>query len=597
MWQLLAEGTEPRQRWRQRLESQHAYTLGRAVSNDLPVPWESLMSREHCRLLTTSSAVLLEKLPQARNPVYFNGEPVDRCELVPGSRFVIGQTSFRLSEVSWASNSPSDVPIEEVTFSRQELQAVHFEDADRRIEALARLPHVIEGAGSRHERASRLIGLILSGLRNAEAVAVVSKDRRGQVSVIEWERRTETAGTFRPSTHLVTDALHQWRSIVHVWEAERQAKASDSPANGEDYTVSVDFDWAFCTPVHSDREQSWGLYIAGRMQDPALGRLNLQADVRFTELVGEVMHSVERLNRMEGSLSVLRQFLSPPILAALENTGSANDLNTSLLEPRECSVTVLFCDLRGFSQRAEEAAGDLQGLLRRVSAALEIMTTEILNHGGVTGDFLGDAVLGYWGWPFPSEEAALKACLAALAIRRRFDEIRSIPAHPLADFEMGIGVAHGPAVAGKIGTRDRMTVTVFGPVVNIASRLEGLTKRLRAPIILDEATADKVRSMIADDEGRLRTLARVLPYGMETPLMVSELLPPEDELPELTSRHLQTYSDGVRQFIAGKWEEAYRAFHEMPSSDRAQDFLLAIIAQHARQAPPNWNGTIELPHK
>jgi adenylate cyclase len=162
---------------------------------------------------------------------------------------------------------------------------------------------------------------------------------------------------------------------------------------------------------------------------------------------------------------------------------------------------------------------------------------------------------------------------------------------------MGIGVAHGRAVAGKIGTRDRMTVTVFGPVVDIAARLEGLTKRLRAPIILDEATSDLVRSMIAEDEGRLRTLARVLPYGMETPVLVSELLPPEEELPELTSRHLRVYSEGVRQFIAGKWEEAYKAFHEMPSSDRAQDFLLAIIAQHARKAPPSWTGTIELPHK
>jgi adenylate cyclase len=210
---------------------------------------------------------------------------------------------------------------------------------------------------------------------------------------------------------------------------------------------------------------------------------------------------------------------------------------------------------------------------------------------------LGDAVLGFWGWPFPSEEAPLKACLAALAIRSRFEALRSIPGHPLKDFEMGIGVAHGRAVAGKIGTRDRMTVTVFGPVVNIASRLEGMTKRLRASIVLDESTAGLVQGMLAPEEGRLRKLARVQPYGMETSLLVSELVPPVTELPELTDHHLATYNSGVDHFMAGRWEEAYRAFHEMPSSDRAQDFLLALITQHGRRAPVGWEGIIELPHK
>jgi adenylate cyclase len=258
---------------------------------------------------------------------------------------------------------------------------------------------------------------------------------------------------------------------------------------------------------------------------------------------------------------------------------------------------VLFCDLRGFSRKAEELAGDLAGLLDRVSAALEIMTREILARSGVTGDFLGDASLGFWGWPFHSEEAPLNACRAALAIRRAFAETAQIAGHPLQNFTVGVGVAHGRAMAGKIGTRDRVTVTVFGPVVNLASRLEGMTKQLNVPILLDEATAAIVRAKLGEHEGRTRRLGRILPYGMEKPLMVSELLPPVSEFPELTDEHLRTYETGVEQFVAGRWEEAYRCLHAMPPTDRAQDFLTLRIAQNNRSAPRDWDGIIRLPSK
>ena len=87
-------------------------------------------------------------------------------------------------------------------------------------------------------------------------------------------------------------------------------------------------------------------------------------------------------------------------------------------------------------------------------------------------------------------------------------------------------MATGRAVAGKIGTVDQVKVTVFGPVVNLASRLEGMTKILQAPILLDETTARIVRQQVPREVARVRRLAIVRPYGLDTPLEVSELLPP-----------------------------------------------------------------------
>ncbi|MEZ6054920.1 MAG: adenylate/guanylate cyclase domain-containing protein [Planctomycetaceae bacterium] len=598
MFELIAEGSEPRQRCRFVLAPNEPSRLGRSTAADLVIPWEPRLSRAHIALTPDGTHVNLQQLQGARNPVYVKGEPTASCKLVPGDRFVIGRTVFHIAELTISDASPADELLDEVTFAPGQLRQVRFEDADRRIDVLSKLPEVIWGTGSLSERNSRLVSLMLAGIRTADAVALVRIDDEGAVKLIQWDRRQETAGAFRPSGRLVTEALlRRQQTVLHTWE-------SSDPADSV-FTATADFDWAFCTFVNEDQHGPWGIYVAGRTEPRSLveratgslGPAVLQADVKFAELVAEIISAVERVNHVEGDLSVLRQFLSPPILAALEQQGSRVGLNSDVLEPRESEVTVLFCDLRGFSHRAEVAGDDLLGLLDRVSKALEVMSGRVLEYGGVTGDFLGDAVLGFWGWPFPSEEAPLNACRAALAIRRAFVETAQAKGHALSDFRVGIGIARGRAVAGKIGTSDRVSVTVFGPVVNLASRLETMTKQLRVPILLDESTADIVRRRMAPEDGRIRKLGRVLPVGLKTPLDVHELLPSFDERPDLTAEHIKKYEQGVEAFIAGDWDDAYHHLHGMPPSDRAQDFLTLRIAEHNRIAPPNWDGVVRLPEK
>src|SRR4029450_11982130 len=155
-----------------------------------------------------------------------------------------------------------------------------------------------------------------------------------------------------------------------------------------------------------------------------------------------------------------------------------------VLAPREADVTVLFCDLRGFTRESERSAGDLLGLLQRVSQALGVMTHEILAQGGVVGDFHGDAAMGFWGWPIVQPDSVERACRAALGIRAAFGS-----EDVLSDFRVGIGMASGRAGAGKIGTVGQVKVRVFGPGVNLASRLETMTRQLRASILIDPPTA------------------------------------------------------------------------------------------------------------
>jgi adenylate cyclase len=589
VFELLIQGTAAHERWQTELQPGRRYVIGRTAAADLVVTWDARVSRRHAEIVLQDGVLQIQRLPEARNPVLFEGRAVNDCRVPPGRQFVLGTTVFRL--VAGQAAPGAQTPVEERAFSPQQLRRIRYHDPENRIEVLTHLPEVIAGSQGDAELYERLAQLLLRGVVHAEAVAIVSC--RGEEGVItrHWERRRETAGELRPSRRLVHEAIHRQRtSVLHVWTgAEDHATAP---------TMGQEFDWAYCTPVSDLAEEPAGLYVAGQIGALSAAGATLsengvlEADVKFTELVAEIIASVLKSRRLERQRAGLRQFFAPPILSAL-----GDELDTTLLEPRECEVTVMFCDLRGFSQRAEHEADNLIGLLDRVSRALGVMTQHILEHGGVTGDFQGDAALGFWGWPLSNPDAAVQACRAALGIRAAFQRAAAQPDHPLADFSMGIGIAHGRAVAGKIGTREQVKVTVFGPVVNLAHRLEGMTKWFRAPIVLDDAAAAVIRARMSPEEGRLRRLARVLPFGLETPVVVSELLPPVADLPELTGEHLSAFERGVEAFIGGRWEEAYRALHTMPPGDRVQDFLLAQIMQQNRKAPAEWDGTVRLPGK
>ncbi|MCH2201508.1 MAG: adenylate/guanylate cyclase domain-containing protein [Fuerstiella sp.] len=556
--------------------------LGRGETADFRTDWDAQISRMHVRLETTNHTTQVTRLNDSANPVFIDGNEIQTSELRSGQSFVIGDSRFELRQVT-QSDSPRSSDGQQLAIDRRQLQNIRYEDADKRIEVLTSLPAVIRESGVERDLHIALLGLLLAGIRHADGAAVVGIDENSKSRVLHQERRFETNGLLQPSTRMIHNAINQQKSILHVWD-DTESTQSATP-----YTQQAEFNWAFCTPVYSDVVQNRVFYLAGRspLTSARTNREHLHADIKFTEFIAEIVGSLQRQQELERQQAGLRQFFSPPVLEAV-----GSDLDTSLLEPRECDVTVLFCDLRGFSHRAEEQADNLMGLLERVSLALEVMTSQILRFGGVTGDFQGDAALGFWGWPISTDESPLNACRAALAIRSEFEKARADPQHPLTDFETSVGIAHGRAVAGKIGTREQVKVTVFGPVVNLASRLEGMTRELHVPILIDQHLDQMVRTQLSPREGRVRRLLRLLPYGMDRPLMVSELVPPESLLPSLTQQHLDDFERGVDAFIQGDWDSAWSCLHRMPPEDRAQDYLAMQITQHNRNAPANWDGIV-----
>jgi adenylate cyclase len=611
---LIAQGVEAQQRWRRPLPEGQPVVLGRA-GGVWAVPWDHQVSRRHVRLRWNGQRLEIVRLSEARNPVFLLGKEENWFTIKPGEHFVIGQTTFTLADQRVNIEADAPEPVQQQSFSAQYLKQVQFRNPDHRIEVLCRLPDVISGAAGDAELFVRLVSMLLAGVPRADAAAVVAVEQkptsddpagvaraagppvsagalagelpvapdRPSVRVLHWDQRLAVGSDFQPSQGLILGAVRQRQSVLHVWRGADVAPTSA-------FTESENFDWAFCTPVLGKSCPGWGLYVAGRFNVERTGvthssdPTDLREDVKFTELVAAMLSSLRQMRLLEHQHASLSQFFSPVVLETL-----AVEDPEVVLAPRETVVSVLFCDLRGFSRETERHADDLLGLLQRVSNALGVMTRHIREQGGVVGDFQGDAAMGFWGWPLPQHDAVLRTSRAALAVRAEFEAT--------AGFHAGIGVATGKAVAGKIGTVDQVKVTVFGPVVNLASRLEGMTKIIRAPILLDESTAKAVRRQVPREVARVRRLAIVRPYGLDRPLEVSELLPPEADYPELSDEHLGFYESALDAFLAGRWPEALELLHHIPAEDQVKDFLTVYIAQHNRTPPPNWDGVIPLANK
>jgi adenylate cyclase len=614
MSDLIAQGEEAQQRWRRRLPRGDRVILGRS-SGVWAVPWDPRISRRHAELLWDGQQLQVFRLPTARNPVFHRGQESARFAVAPGDHFVIGHTRFTLVQqrvdVAWEAPQP----LQQQSFSAQYLKQVQFRNPDYRIEVLSRLPEAISGAAGDQELCVRLVSMLLAGVPRADTAAVVelvrwqpeeaieggSADRPGKspeqtVAILHWDQRTVSDDDFRPSQRLIVEAIEQRQGVLHVWQGRENAE-------NQPFTATGNYDWAFCTPVVDPMAApasrgGWGLYVAGRFsaEMPTIASssdpTDLREDLKFTELVGATLSSLRQMRRLERQHANLSQFFSPVVLDTL-----AVEDPEMVLAPRETEVSVLFCDLRGFSRETERHADDLMELLRRVSRALGVMTRQILDQGGVVGDFQGDAAMGFWGWPLAQDDAVIQTCRAALGIRAEFEAAAREPDSPLAGFHVGLGIATGKAVAGKIGTTDQVKVSVFGPVVNLASRLEGMTKVLRTPILLDRTTADAVRAHVPPETARIRRLAVVRPYGMDIPVEVSELLPPEREYPLLKNEHLEAYEEALEAFLGGSWSEALELLHRVPPQDLVTDFLTVYIGQHNRTPPDDWDGVIALGQK
>jgi adenylate cyclase len=275
-----------------------------------------------------------------------------------------------------------------------------------------------------------------------------------------------------------------------------------------------------------------GLGFAGRLSRP------VEALAAHTRIIARgdyatriELHRADELGRLADSFNamsaglaerdrvrdLLDKNVSPEIAAQLLRDGAA-------LGGEEREVTVLFADLRGFTTLSEKLPPhDLLALLNRY---LDRMSGEIERHGGIIDKFIGDAIMALFGAPLDQPEAAARALAAALAMETALAALNAeLAAEGTPALTLGIGVNTARVVAGNIGSHRRLNYSVIGDGVNIAARLQSLTRtpEYRTNILASAATLAAVARQVGQVSNLpfiARPLGPVLLKGRAEPVEI-----------------------------------------------------------------------------
>ncbi len=252
----------------------------------------------------------------------------------------------------------------------------------------------------------------------------------------------------------------------------------------------------------------------------------------------------------------------------------------------EVVMTVMFSDVRGFTTISERLTPT--GLVLLLNEYLTAMSDVIMANWGTVDKYEGDAIMAFWGRPYPQPDHPARACRAALAMNDRLSELnQKWRLEGRQTLNVGIGINTGPMVVGNMGSNRRFNYTVMGDAVNLGSRLEGQNKEYGTRIIISQASFEEVR-----DEFICRELDLVRVKGKLQPVAIYELLAPIGERQKYQPL-LTVFGQGLAAYRAGRFEEALEIFEDILSAypdDGPAKLFAARSRMYVESPPPAWDG-------
>lgn len=281
---------------------------------------------------------------------------------------------------------------------------------------------------------------------------------------------------------------------------------------------------------------------------------------------------------------MLSQYVSPSILATLIDK-SPKDVLKAEVGTKE-NLTILFSDIRGFTSISERL--EAEQVVELLNGYLSGMVDVIFEHEGTLDKFIGDAIMAFWGAPIKTNDHGLMAVQAALDMRRQLVIFnQGLVARGGFPIDIGIGIHTGAVILGNIGSEKKLDYTVIGDNVNLASRMEGLTKSYGSPILITESTYDEVKSTIPC---RIVDMVRVV--GKEQGVKIYEPLDMEhathnDEIASLSVA-------GFNHYLSQNWDAAINCYAQilaLKGDDKiSQLFIKRCEEYKSADLPPDWDG-------
>ena len=277
------------------------------------------------------------------------------------------------------------------------------------------------------------------------------------------------------------------------------------------------------------------------------------------------------------------QYLSPGVIGLIEKDpqkyirpgGETKDL------------TVMFSDIRDFTTLSEGLTAD--ELVHLLNEYLGEMTDVLFRNFGTLDKYIGDAIMAFWGSPYPQDDHAIRACSCALEMSRSLEKLnakwKDDGRKPIS---IGIGLNTGPVSVGNMGSDKRLAWTVMGDNVNLASRLEGMTKQYRSQVVISEGTYRQVAKQFV-----CRDLDRIRVKGKLQPVTIYELLDRAENREKYESL-LEPFERAMAAYREQNWKEAVLQFGTLltsfPDDGPTQIFLQRALEFREHAPEEGWDG-------
>ena len=257
------------------------------------------------------------------------------------------------------------------------------------------------------------------------------------------------------------------------------------------------------------------------------------------------------------------------------------------MEAESREMTVLFTDVRGFTTISEGL--DPKALSQLMNEFLTPLTEVIYRHRGTIDKYMGDCIMAFWGAPLPDPLHARTGILAGLEMQKTLKDLQPrFKARNWPEIHIGVGLNTGRMSVGNMGSRIRLAYTVMGDAVNLASRLEGLTKVYGADIIVGEDTRAGVSDVV------FREIDRVRVKGKDAAVAIFEPLGLRDEVDPARLDEIESFHQMLELYRSQNWEMAERQLLDLQkmSPDRRlyQTFLERIAFLRAHPPGSEWDG-------
>jgi adenylate cyclase len=333
----------------------------------------------------------------------------------------------------------------------------------------------------------------------------------------------------------------------------------------------------------------WAFTEQGWLLDPVAPSLNIAFVFAAASLVKFMRTEAERRTVR----SAFAQYLPPDVVEAIANDPSKLKLGGDTRE-----LSIMFCDIRGFTPIAESFRSDPQGLTRLINRALTPLSREVLNHRGTIDKYIGDCVMAFWNAPLDDPDHATHACECALAmmdslvvLNRELTAEGFYDSHKVNPIDVSIGVNTGVCVVGNMGSDLRFDYSALGDSVNVSARIQSFAGNYGFPICIGEDTEIVVAEKFAFLE-----IDYLAVKGRATPTHIYALMGHA----HVRETHAFQQLNGALQtlfiaFRARNWMAAKAAIEHgrkiAPDRQAIFDTYLSRVTHYEHEPPPDdWDG-------